>query len=289
MHPDVIDFGSAWHGGRYWMAFTPYNGTGDTEIPSVVVASDISAGGSWAVPAGFTNPITPDPAGTGHMADTDSVYDATTSRLHVLYVSTDESTYQDIRSKYTTGDGTWSTETTVLAGAANAYTNPSVIKTATGWRMYYTKDTGALDGLYYRDTTTTPVSGYGAEQTATLSLNFGIYSRKMQNIQAVKDTDGSVVIIVSDGRTDGLDGTLYFARSTDGGVTFTITGPPVLEHGGPTAWDGGGIYRASLLVDTTSTVVVSGGMVDLWYSGYLTVAGTWGIAWLRIPVEFIRF
>lgn len=291
MHPDVVDFGSAWNGGRYWMGFTPYNGTGDTEIPSVVVSSSLTSGGTWSVPSGYTNPVTADPVGSGHMADTDLVYDSSTGRLHILYITTDESTYQDVRSKYTTGSGTWSTETTVLAGALDAYTNPSVVKVGSNWRMYYNDDLGALDGLYYRESSTSPVSGYGSATTCTLSLNFGLQQRKMQNINAIKDTDGTVVIVCSDGMSDGLMGTLMFARSTDGGTTFTLTGPPVIDIDGPTTkWDSGGIYRASVLVDTTGTVVVDSGMIHVWYSAYQYGGVTnWGTGYCQLPVECIRF
>ena len=287
IHPDVIDMGSAWNGYRYWMVHTPYNGTADTEQPCIVATNDISNGGTWVVPTGYTNPITADPAGATHMADTDIVYDATNDRLYVFYVNTDESTYHDIRSKWTDGDGTWSTETTVLTGAANTYTNPSVIPTASGWRMYYTRD-NANTSLFYRDTTsTTPDSGYGAEQTATqpLPTNAAKGTTKIQNINICKDTNGDIISVVSDATSTSLDGDLIFARSTDGGSTFTLA-KAVAIHPSASGWDSGGIYRACLLVNTSGTIVRSGSTLHCWYSAYQTTT-TWGTGYAALPDDVL--
>lgn len=285
MHPDVVDFGpSGWHGHRYWMAFTPYNGDEQTEIPSVVTSDDLA---TWAVPAGYTNPLTADQSGATHMADTDLVYDAAADLLHVFYVVTDNSTFFDIRSKSTPGDGSWSSEVVVLATTGNTgMTNPSVVNTAAGWRMYYTRGAGVGGKLvYYRDTTADPSSGYGAEVACTVTLDA---NRMCQNINAAKDIDGSVVLIVSDSNDSTVNGRMYFARSADGGVTFTATGPPMLEGGPSGAWDEGGIYRASLVVDTDSTVVESGTNLHLFYSGYRDGTSTWGTGYVQIPAQFIR-
>lgn len=283
IHPDVVDMGSTWNGYRYWMVHTPYNGTADTEQPCIVATNDITDGGTWVVPTGYTNPITADPVGTTHMADTDVVYDASTDRLHVFYVTTDESTFQDIRSKYTDGSGAWSTEVTVLAGADGAYVNPSVIPTTTGWRVYYTDETTGSAVLKFRDSTTAPDSGYGAATTCTLSLpTYGGTTRKIQNLNVVKDTNGEYVAVVSDALTTTLEGTLLFARSTDGGTTFTLTGPPVVAPIGSTAWDSGGIYRAALLVNANGVVVKSGSTLHCWYSAYQTTT-TWGTGYAALP------
>lgn len=288
MHPDVVDFGTAWNGYRYWMAFTPYNGNEQTEVPSIVATNDITGGGTWVVPAGFTNPITADPAGLAHMADTDLAYDDNTDRLHVLYVYTDESSYQDIRAKSTDGGGTWSSETVVLtAPLATAYGNPSVIRTDAGWRMYYNK---GADGLFYRDTTTDPGSGYGSEVSAPLDLDYGtVAARFFQNLNVVKDTDGAHVAVISDSNTSTVDGTLLFARSTDGGDTWKLTGPPVLNRGPAANWDGEGIYRASLVTTPDGVVVLDGTDLHLFYSAYTTSATQWGTGYTQIPVECIRF
>lgn len=290
MHPDVIDMGAAWHGYRYWMAMTPYNGDEQTEIPSIVASTSLAAGGTWVAPTGFINPITADQAGTTHMADTDLVYDAATDRIYVFYVVTDASTFYDIRSKWTSGDGTWSAETTVLTGAGSSnMTNPSVIKTSSGWRIYYTQGgfTAASKLMYYRDSTGAPDAGYGVEVATTLSL--GESTRMNQNLNMIKDVDGSYVALISDSNENTLEGRLVFARSVDGGTTFRLTGPPVLEKGPVGNWDAGGIYRASILVDTNGVVVPNGSNVHLWYSGYQAVPATvWGTGYAPIPLQLIR-
>lgn len=281
IHPDVLDMGTAWNGYRYWMAMTPYNGDDNTETPCILATNSITDGGTWEVPSGFTNPITADPAGASHMADTDLWYDPSSDRLHVLYIVTDESTFQSIRYRYTTGDGTWVAEATVLAGALNAYTNPSILRVGSNWRIYYTLDSGAIDGVYYRESATGPVSGYGNQVTCDLSLTFGVMARKAQNINAFLH-DGTVCLLISDGNAAGRQGALYFARSTDGGDSFDICGGPVIEHS-VSGWDSGGIYRASVLTDTTGEVVVDNGMIHLWYSAFLPNVVDHGTGYTQLP------
>lgn len=288
MHPDVIDFGgSPFAGYRYWMAMTPYNGNNVTEIPSVVATNDITAGGTWEVPTGYTNPITANGGGGTHMADTDMIYNSATGRLHVFYVYTDNSTFQNIVSKWTNGDGTWSAETTVIAGADGTLGNPSIVKVGSSWRIYYTDDVADIDGLYYRESSTAPDSGYGSATTCACSLDFGAYERKAQNINIVKDTDGAIVCIISDSQADTLSGTMMFANAADG-INFTITGPPVLDRGPAGGWDSAGIYRASVLVDTSGVIVESGANVHLWYSAYGPTIASWGTGYKAIPTAFLR-
>lgn len=289
MHPDVVDFGSDWNGGRYWMGATPYDGEENNEVPSVVVTDDVTDGGTWTVPAGYTNPAVPDPGGASHNADPDLIYDPDTDRLYMLYVVTNESSFQDIRYTYTSGGGTWATEGTVLAGAVDTYVNPSCIPTDAGWRLYYNKGT-AVTSLFYRDTTTSPVSGYGGETTCVHPCDLGIELRQYQNVNVIYDSDGTICTVMSDAvrPSGGFFGRLRFFRSTDGGTTFVSTGPPVLFPGdaGLGDWDSSGIYRTSVLVDTDGVVVVDGGMIHVWYSAFSgSGAGdeAWGTAYFQLP------
>lgn len=280
MHPDVVDFGTTWNGYRYWMAFTPYNGDFNTEEPCIVATNDIVTD-DWEVPSGFTNPITADPAGNEHTADADLLYDASADRLYVFYVRSDRSTFQDIRSKWTDGDGTWSTETTVLTGPDGGYSNPSIIPTGSGWRLYYT-DSDA--DLCYRDSSTAPDSGYGSETVCT-----GTSPVYWANINMAYDTDGSTVCVLSDSvTTSGLNGRLFFLRSADGD-DFELVGPPVLEPQ-PSEWDRSGIYRCSVLTDTDGVIVVDGDEIDVWYSGFNAVPSPdeWGTAHIQLPVVVLR-
>lgn len=281
VHPDVVDMGAAWNGYRYWLAFTPYNGDTSTEEPCVVATNDIATD-AWAVPAGFTNPIAADPGGADHYADTDLLYDPTSDRLYVFAIRDDGATFQDVRSWWTSGDGTWSTETTVLAGAAGTYANPSILPIPGGWRLYYNVGNSGANQLRYRESTTAPDSGYGAETICT-----GLGFVHFQNLNVVRDTDGSIVAVCSDALSAGGEGgRLFFARSADG-VAFELTGEPVLE---PSAagWDQSGIYRASVLVDTDGVVVVDAGELDVWYSGFITGSpAQWGTAHIRVPRDVL--
>jgi hypothetical protein len=283
MHPDVIDMGTEWNGYRYWMAFTPYNGTAATEEPCIVATNDI-ASDAWEVPAGYTNPIAVDPPGTDHYADTDLLYDPNTDRLYVFAIRDDGSTFQDIRSWWTDGDGSWSTETTVLAGAAGTYGNPSIIPISGGWRLYYNIGNSGANQLRYRESSTAPDSGYGAETICS-----GIDFVHFQNLGIARDTDGTIVALACDATSvAGAGGRLFFARSSDDGDTFALTGEPVLKPAGG-EWDQSGIYRCSALTDPDGTVVVSDGEIDLWYSGFTAGSPSlWGTAHINLPVEVLQ-
>jgi hypothetical protein len=288
IHPDVVDFGAAWNSYRYWMAMTPYDGTDASEVPCILATNDITAGGTWVVPAGYTNPIATDPVGAQHYADTDLLYDEASDRLYVFYIDTDESTFQRIVSRYTTGDGTWSSQATVITGASQSnLLNPSIIKRGANWRIYYTNDGAGTISVRYRESSTAPDSGYGSEVTCTHPINLGIELRNFQNINVAKAPDGAVISLVADGRaSSGLAGRLRIGRSTDGD-TFAWTGGPVMEAGPGGAWDEGGIYRASLLVDTDGVIVVDDDEVLLWYSAYKPNNTDHGTGFTRLPATVL--
>lgn len=292
MHPDVLDFGSApFAGYRYWMAMTPYNGNEQTENPSVVVTNSIENGGTWAVPTGYTNPLTEDPPGISHMADTDIFYDETTGRLWVFYVTTNTVAGIDLRCKWTSGGGVWSSEIVPFTALMADILNPSIVKTATGWRMYYVKGHNLPYRMAYRDSSTDPGSGYGTETVCDLDLfsaSDGLLLRP-QNLNMVRDVDGTLVAVISNSLGTSLGGSLVFCRATDDGNTFVRVGPTVIDIPLPesTAWDNSAIYRASVVVDTEDTVVVTDGEIDCFYSARRRIFGTWGTAHVRLPVSVL--
>lgn len=284
IHPDVLDFGDApFAGYRYWMAMTPYDGTEPSETPSVVVTNDLTGGGTWTVPTGYTNPVNgatlPE-----YNADTDIVYDADTGRLWVFYVASNGTSYLDLRGKWTTGDGVWSSEVTAVSMPLSALLNPSIVKTSTGWRVYYNDSRVNPRRLIYRDTTEGPGSGYGDEVVCDLGL---FSNRRPQNINMVRDEDGTLVCVVSDSPSNSsIQGSLLFSRATNDGTTFVRAGPTVIDTPLTAAWDDSTIYRASIVTGPDSVVVVTDGEVDCYYSAR-AADGTWGTAWARLPVSVL--
>src|SRR5579885_1800762 len=84
VHPDVVDFSSAWHGARYWLTMTPYPKSKQTlENPSILMSDD---GLHVDVPAGLTNPIINAPKHPkDYNSDPELVFDATTNRLVLFH------------------------------------------------------------------------------------------------------------------------------------------------------------------------------------------------------------
>ncbi|MDB7267191.1 hypothetical protein PM741_13080, partial [Enterococcus faecium] len=63
VHPSLIYVPNGWNGHKYWMAFTPYEGSNNqVENPSIVCSDD---GYNWFVPHGVTNPLVPAPVSVG--------------------------------------------------------------------------------------------------------------------------------------------------------------------------------------------------------------------------------
>lgn len=285
MHPDVLDMGAAWHGYRYWMAFTPYNGNQHSEEPCIVATNDITDGGTWVVPAGYTNPIAADPVGDAHMADTDLIYDPVGDRLLVYYIADNGSTVQNIVVRTTDGGGTWTAAVTLVNGSDLG--NPSVIPTPSGWRLYYNHSDVSL---CFRDSAT-PDSGYGAETVCIADISLGPFPRGWQNVNVVYDTNGDVIVVLGDSAvgSGGKGGKLRFARSTDGGTTFTV-GAPIIEANPVDGWDRSGIYRSSVLVTTDGVVVVDDDLVHVWYSASTEFGApndAWGTAYVQLPYEVL--
>lgn len=288
IHPDVIDFGSEpFAGYRYWMAFTPYDGTEPSEDPCVVATNDITNGGTWTVPTGYTNPLMNLGGGT-HMADTDMVYDEATGRLYVVYVFNDY-TNMYVRGKWTTGDGSWSDEFTVLSEGYEGCLNPSIVKTDTGWSIYYIQASTPRQ-LLRRDSTTSPHGGYGDEVVCSLTLSTGSYPglpRRPQNLNIIRDDSGDLTAVISDSPAgSSLGGSLLFAHSDDG-LDFQRLGPTVIDTPLSSTWDSDSIYRASIVTDTNGNVVIDGGHIHCFYSAR-DASGDWGTGYALLDLGVLH-
>lgn len=87
-HPSIIDFKneynkSAWHGYRYWMAYTPYtNGSNSVENPSLIASNN---GIDWVVPTGISNPLVHYPGSPSFNCDPDLIYNSDKDELWLYY------------------------------------------------------------------------------------------------------------------------------------------------------------------------------------------------------------
>jgi hypothetical protein len=228
VHPSVVDAGaSKWNGWRYWMAYTPYWHTnGRYENPCIVVSND---GQNWVAPAGLTNPIDPDPAGSPINSDPDLLIVGST--MHCYYRQHDSVTGSEQLMLRTSTDGiTWSAETTTIdtvSGNRLQMISPGIIHDGTQFFVYYSKDAVVIrrtsaDGITWG--TETPVTGISA------AIN-------VSHVDAIRGTDGRVHLLLQQTGTPTNNEwgtgqhTLRIAKSSDG-LAFTVGAIPMLtsEH-----------------------------------------------------------
>lgn len=166
-HPSVIDVPGGWNGHRYWMAYTPYTYADNATEDPCVAWSDY--GTAWTqVQSAF--PLDDAPGGAEYNSDTNAV-------LHngTLYV-----TWRNVSSAgtvfylRTSTDGTTWTPRQLLWDSGMSAFSQSLVKTATGWRLWFVGGGLGNRRLAYIETTATePTSGWGAATFATTPLPAG--------------------------------------------------------------------------------------------------------------------
>lgn len=116
VHPSAIYVPEGFGGHRWWMAITPLPEDTETDFegyenPEIFCSDD---GLEWVVPAGLTNPISPDPdpGGAGHNADTNLVLSPDRKTLHCLWVELVGNT-EKIQLKSSVDGVTWSSIVTL--------------------------------------------------------------------------------------------------------------------------------------------------------------------------------
>src|SRR4029079_13330269 len=77
VHPDVVEFESAWHGAKYWLTMTPYPKSDQKlENPSILTSEN---GVDVAVPDGIKNPVIAPPKNSrDYNSDPELLYEAQT-------------------------------------------------------------------------------------------------------------------------------------------------------------------------------------------------------------------
>jgi hypothetical protein len=160
IHPKVLYFQTAWHGYKWWMAYTPYTYSAlAQENPCIAVSND---GINWTVPAGLTNPLEPYPGvSSKYNSDTHLVYRSDLDRLEIWWRYVDDTAHTTMLKRKTSLDGvTWDVNENIFAGdtSANDHMSPSVIFENGKYKMwcitnnplkvkYYESATG-LDGSW---------------------------------------------------------------------------------------------------------------------------------------------
>lgn len=265
VHPSVVKISCGWHGFIYWMAMEPYPG-GDSayENPSILVSND---GTTWAVPAGLTNPVVPNPGGGNYNSDGDLVFYLGT--LFLFYRSN-----VGISLKTSTDGITWSGASLVISLAdENLMLSPAILRGADGtWRMWSVNKTTNPNTLEFR-TASGPSGTWSAPSTCTATDPEG---RDLWHLDVSPNGSGyRAVITTCTLGGDGSDGRMELGSSADG-TTWSISTAVISPSG--SGWDSLIVYRGSMVYEASRW--------RCWYSG-CNGSIVWHIGYTELnPVDF---
>ena len=250
LHPDVVYAPQGFGGHNWWMVMTPFplTNAGDYELPEIL-CSDTGLPGSWAAPAGLTNPI---------FAHVKGEYHADPSLLlhnSVLYCFFLHVTITPVNRVVcmTSRDGVaWSGPSTVIDDyAANLILAPVVRNVKGTFYMWCVDRTAGINaGVVKRRSSSSPLGPYSAAETCTLN-GIGIDRAWHVNVQQF----GDKYLMVG---TFNPAKELYLGVSTDG-LTFNCQ-EIFYVNNSRGSWDDAGTYQASL-------VQCDDGSYDLFYGG----------------------
>ena len=277
IHPSVVDMGSAWHGYRYWMAYTPYtNGNNQTELPSIVASNDKR---TWVVPTGGANPLQRAPGAGNHYDDPDLVYDPASDRLFLYFIYTygnGTSPCGDVAAScfflQTSSDGvTWSAKTKVLN--IGAYLSPAIVRRAANdWWLFYV-DQGQTP---YKIVARRSKDGrsWGSALTMTDRWTSGFMPWHME----VRWNAGKsrFEMLSYDTYTTNLGGSVGFIRAyvSGNGTSWTYSDA---SGGSLVDWIA---YRPGFISNGDGTI-------DLWYGAMDRDRGSWGMLYrASVPQPF---
>lgn len=276
-HPDVIDFGTAWNGYRYWMAWTPYtNGQESQENPEICASNDIV---NWVVPSGLTNPITAYPTDGSYWADTDLIYDEVNSRLICYYrgfAPPSSTTDAFIQAKHSTDGITWSTPVNVLDDTTVAGVSPSIIKVSSEYE-FYDIDTSQSPRKVTKRVSTNPLNFNSL--TVTELTTEGIPTGRDLwhiNVEVFEGTKYALVTLCDSGQS-GLNSNTHMAYIDKNHCVIDPT--PMFAR---QSWYDDNIYRCAMILKSSDA---DGATFDYYMSGTKST-GEWQIGTFPITMPY---
>jgi hypothetical protein len=270
-HPDVIDFGTAWNGYRYWMAYTPHtNGNSIYENPTIVASTD---GTTWVAPAGISNPITPAPSDwPAHLnTDTDLVYQNGT--LYCFYRVADTAGDDVIVVKTSTNGVTWSVAQEVFRAPQNTALSPAFIVEDDGSWSCWVVDSRVLPmNRIYRRTAPGPMGPWSEPEMCMIPRVAGKDIWHLNVFRRSKVYYG--LWTEGDQGTNATNGQLWIGTSVDG-IHWATAGSALLAPSTGPKWDDTRLYRSAMVPTATGW--------DIWYAG-IDAGGAWRIGKTAVTV-----
>ncbi len=252
-HPKVIDTGrGGWNGYRYWVSYTPYPAGDDRyENPHIVATNDL-------INYSEIKYAVPEPAnhkrGSIFNSDSHIVFNGDLNRLELFwrYTNYDEN-YSSIKFVYSYDGNTWSETETFFETydrKKEDMVSPAIIYENGTYKVWY------VNGykVRYREYN----NGWSDEHIADLPYADGALS---WHIDVIKNSSTGLYEILTCATTDKRDRkhmNLYYSASADG-LNWDTAVAVVTPSSDPYAWDGGGLYR--------STLIYTDGLYYVLYSG----------------------
>lgn len=260
-HPSVVDVPAGWNGHRYWMAYTPYAFANDALEDPVVAWSD--NGAAWTSAGADSFPLDDAPGGVDFNSDTNAVLHNGT--LYVFWRRSD-SNGTKIWVRSSTNGTTWTAKAVAWDPAGMSAFSPSVVKTSTGWRLWFVGGAANARKLRYVDTTAAvPTSGWGSAVDAVTPLPPG---REPWHVE-VALLGGRWWGLLTDTTVglNGVDCEVRLMQSADG-ITWDVAATqliPKLGHSHDS------LYKATMALTGTALKPT----ISVWYSGVSADKGWW--------------
>lgn len=259
-HPSVVDVQGGWGGHRYWMAYTPYAWANDALEDPCVAWSD--NGTAWTAATGAF-PLDDAPGGADFNSDTNAVLHNGT--LYVFWRRSDADGTK-IWMRSSTDGTTWTPKVVAWDPAGMSALSPSVVKTATGWRLWFVGGAAGARRVGYVDTSASvPTSGWGTASFADMTLPAGREPWHVE-ISLVAGRWWGLLTDTTAGQ-NGVASEVRLMQSSDG-ATWDVSATqliPKLGHSHDS------LYKASAAFGGNSLRP----SISVWYSGLSADRGWW--------------
>jgi len=248
-HPSMQFFETPWNGYSYWCAFTPYEGSNDMyETPHILASNDLE---KWETPAGFKNPLEPEPAdyeyGSSYNSDTELVYNSDTNELECWWRTYAKKSNQVLLYRKTTKDGVhWSDKQITMLSkdmTKHDFLSPALVYEDHKYKMWSIDYRRGCVVHYYEST-----DGLKWSKPKVIELEYEIPNLRNWHLDVIHTPRGYEMLISAfpNVNDNHLNMDLYYAFSKDN-ETYTKARTIMRPTRKTEKWDNKGLYRSSLM------------------------------------------
>ena len=261
VHPDIVEFQSAWHGAKYWLTMTPYPGSDQKlENPSILTSDN---GVDVVVPDGIKNPvIAPPKKSRDYNSDPELLYEVQTDRL-VLFHRFVEKKTNTLRMSVSRDGLTWTSMRAPFWERSHNAVSPTIVprvgQPAQMWYVVAGKAGCETKSTYVVSRMATDPIGRIVDTKWSNPIptdldipGYAIWHIKARWIPAKQEYWMLISAFPKNGDGCHTDD-LFFAKSTDG-LHWTTYPEPIMRHE-DREWTATAVYRSSFLYDAATDVM----------------------------------